>query len=104
MRCVFAGGVLLALAVACQKEPDDEGALGSAGSSGAGSSSGGRAGSGAIPTAGSTPNASGGSAGAPEPPPEGESCTELGGLEQCGSASVEAELKTIHLLIVIDKS
>ena len=95
----MAASALRAL-VACEKQ-DEDGSLSNGGSAGATAGSAGRAGSGAIPTAGSS--TAGGAAGAPEMPPD-DGCGELEGLEQCGGASVKADLNVINLLIVIDKS
>jgi len=96
----FLVGSLVLLAGGCQTKDEEGRSLGG----GSGGGSGGKAGSTAIPTAGTLGHESGGSAGAPEMPPDPDACADLGGLEQCGGASVKAELKTVNLLIVIDKS
>jgi hypothetical protein len=84
----------------CQAEEEPKGSLGGGAGASAGSDSGGKGGASLIPTAGT--GANGGNAGAPDQDPD--ACVELGGLEQCGGASLRAELKIVNLLIVIDKS
>jgi hypothetical protein len=81
-----------AAAVGCQNDDPDR-SLGSAGSAGRGGT--GKAGSGSIVL----PDGGGGE-GARGP----DACGELVGLEQCGGTKKEAQLNTINVLLVIDKS
>ncbi len=111
---VILGVSFVGLNTSCSSKKDDA-SLGPAGTGGSGATggshggpitvSGGNGGMGAVGQTGGTGGFAMGGTDAGGASDDGvPACTTLVGLDQCGSTSVEAKLRTVNMLLVIDKS